>query len=364
MRIVILGPPGSGKGTQAALISKKYGLPHIMPAELLHGDRVAGVAVHENPLLDFAGRRLRRKDATAGFIIDGFPRTLAQALALDEVLTTLRRPIQMALRIVVDADAMIQRLAGRRRCRECGRQYNVLVAPTRLDDQCDDCGGSLRQRVDDTEEVIDNRLRVYENLSNPVVAYYRANGLLCDIQGVATVEEVFASITAALDDLRARSRRTRSKGAAEAVVAELAEAALSGATVAQEREAPAAAPEPVTPQEPVTTETAPPKAAPRKAAPRKAAPKKAAPKKAAPKKAAPKKAAPKKAAPKKAAPKKAAPKKAAPKKAAPKKAAPKKAAPKKAAPKKAAPKKAAPKKAAPKKAAPKKAAPKKAARKR
>jgi adenylate kinase len=349
MRIVILGPPGSGKGTQAALISKKYGLPHIMPAELLHGDRVAGVAVHENPLLDFAGRRLRRKDATAGFIIDGFPRTLAQALALDEVLTTLRRPIQMALRIVVDADAMIQRLAGRRRCRECGRQYNVLIAPTRLDDQCDDCGGSLRQRVDDTEEVIDNRLRVYENLSNPVVAYYRANGLLCDIQGVATVEEVFASITAALDDLRARSRRARSKAAAEAVVAELAEVAVGKSAVVQEREAPTAAPEPV------TTEAAPKGTTSKKAATKKATPKKAAPKKAAPKKAALKKAAPKKAAPKKAAPKKAAPKKAAPKKAAPKKAAPKKAAPKKAAPKKAAPKKAAPKKAAPKKAAPKKA---------
>ena len=176
MRIVILGPPGSGKGTQATLISKKYGLPHVMPSELLHGDRVAGTTVHENPLLDFAGRRLRRKDAHKGFIIDGFPRTLQQAMALDDVLSQLRRPIDLALRIAVDADAMIQRLAGRRRCRECGKQYNVLIAPTRLDDQCDECGGALHQRVDDTEEVIDNRLRVYENLSRNRPDDHRRHG--------------------------------------------------------------------------------------------------------------------------------------------------------------------------------------------
>ena len=286
MRIVILGPPGSGKGTQAALISKKYGLPHIMPSELLHGDRVAGATVHENPLLDFAGRRLRRKDARPGFIIDGFPRTLQQAVALDDVLGQLQRPVQIALRIVVDADAMIQRLAGRRRCRDCGRQYNVLITPTRLEDQCDDCGGQLHQRVDDTEEVIDNRLRVYENLTNPVVAYYRANGLLQDIPGVASVEAVFASITRALDALKSRLRKE-------------AKPAPAQAPAPAQEEAPAAEPAPAG-----TARQAPGKSAPEKAVPKKAAPKKAAPKQATPKQAAPKKAAPKKAAPKKAAPKK------------------------------------------------------------
>ncbi len=310
MRIVILGPPGSGKGTQAALISKKYGLPHITPSELLHGDRVAGTMVHENPLLDFAGRRLRRKDTHKGFIIDGFPRTLQQAMALDDVLTQLRRPIHLALRIAVDADAMIQRLAGRRRCRECGKQYNVLIAPTRLDDQCDDCGGALRQRVDDTEEVIDNRLRVYENLSNPVVAYYRANGLLVDIPGVAKVEEVFESIRVALDDLRKTLRNTKSKGVAEAVVAELAEVARDHAAASQSQsakdEAASQAVEDSSEQESGTSQASSGATETKQAAPKKAAPKKAAPKKAAPKKAAPKKAAPKRAAPKKAAPKKAA----------------------------------------------------------
>ncbi len=315
MRIVILGPPGSGKGTQAALISKKYGLPHVMPSELLHGDRVAGATVHENPLLDFAGRRLRRKDAHKGFIIDGFPRTLQQAVALDDVLGQLRRPVQIVLRIAVDADAMIQRLAGRRRCRDCGRQYNVLITPTRLDDQCDECGGALHQRVDDTEEVIDNRLRVYESLSNPVVAHYRNNDLLVDIPGVATVEEVFASVSTALDGLRKRMRSAKAKGAAQAVVAQLAEVAAEEARDATPAEAGSAA-------SPAEAKTAPKKAAPKKAASKKAAPKKAAPKKAAPKKTAPKKTAPKKAAPKKAAPKKTAPKKAAPKNAAPKKSTP------------------------------------------
>jgi adenylate kinase len=201
MRIVILGPPGSGKGTQAGLIAARYTIPHVMPAELLHGDRNGPPASHENPLLDFATRRLRRKDASQGFIIDGFPRTIQHALALEEVLGTLKRPLQIALRIAIDADAMIQRLAGRRRCRDCGHTFNIFVTPTRLEEQCDQCGGSLHRRVDDTEEVIDNRLRVYENLSTPVVAYYRANGLLRDIPGDAEIETVSAAIDAVLSQL-------------------------------------------------------------------------------------------------------------------------------------------------------------------
>ncbi|HEY5790813.1 MAG TPA: nucleoside monophosphate kinase [Gammaproteobacteria bacterium] len=202
MRIVILGPPGSGKGTQAALVCKAFGLPHIMPSELLHSERIAGPAGHENPMLEFAAKRLRRKDATPGFIIDGFPRTIQQALLLDEVLTVLKRPLQLVIRLAIDADDMIQRLAGRRRCRDCGRQFNIFVNPTRLDEQCDECGGLLHQRVDDTEDVIDNRLRVFENLSNPVVAFYRANGLLRDVPGAAPVEQVFAEIKSALQGLQ------------------------------------------------------------------------------------------------------------------------------------------------------------------
>jgi len=242
MRIVILGAPGSGKGTQAALVSERYGIPHIMPSELLHGDRIVGQAAHDNPMLEFATKRLRRKDAARGFIIDGFPRTVQHAAMLEEVLTVLKRPLHTALRIAIDADAMIHRLAGRRRCRGCGCQYNIFVSPMRLDGQCDECGGPLHQRVDDTENVIDNRLRVYENLSAQVATFYRTNGLLHDIQGNAPVDEVATRIRAVLDGFATKTDRGRA--AIEKVVSAKSAAKKAAATK-------------VTTGEPVTASSAP-----------------------------------------------------------------------------------------------------------
>ena len=362
MRIVMLGAPGSGKGTQAQLLVERYKLPQISTGDLLReavdsGSALgrqakvsmdAGQLVGDEIVLGIIHERIMRPDARKGFILDGFPRNLQQAEALDQLLTGLGRPLNLALLVAVDVDALLQRLVGRRTCLSCGAMYNMFYSPPHIDGRCDECGGKLRHRADDNEETIGNRLRVYETHTIPVIEYYQEQEKLRTVQGVGEVNDIFKAVVKIVDDVKKHARsESRTDTIRRAIAKHRAAAEASGKKKAAKKKA------------------APKKAAPKKAAPKKAAPKKAAPKKAAPKKAAPKKAAPKKAAPKKAAPKKAAPKKAAPKKAAPKKAAPKKAAPKKAAPKKAAPKKAAPKKAAPKKAAPKKsAAKKKAARKR
>jgi adenylate kinase len=358
----MLGAPGSGKGTQAQLLVERYKLPQISTGDLLReavdsGSALgrqakvsmdAGQLVGDEIVLGISHERIMRPDARKGFILDGFPRNLQQAEALDQLLTGLGRPLNLALLVAVDVDALLQRLVGRRTCLSCGAMYNMFYSPPHIDGRCDECGGKLRHRADDNEETIGNRLRVYETHTIPVIEYYQEQEKLRTVQGVGEVNDIFKAVVKIVDDVKKHARsESRTDTIRRAIAKHRAAAEASGKKKAAKKKA------------------APKKAAPKKAAPKKAAPKKAAPKKAAPKKAAPKKAAPKKAAPKKAAPKKAAPKKAAPKKAAPKKAAPKKAAPKKAAPKKAAPKKAAPKKAAPKKAAPKtSAAKKKAARKR
>ncbi|HEB97277.1 MAG TPA: adenylate kinase, partial [Sedimenticola thiotaurini] len=306
-------------------------------------------------ILQVLKQRLRQPDTRDGFLLVGFPRTTAQALLLDELLDRLGQPLDLVLLLEGDADHFMERLEGRRICRSCGAAYNIFSNPPRVEGVCDICGSRIRQRGDDNEDTIANRMRVYEQQTASLIQYYKLHGKLHLIDADASEKQVFGRLCNVLEEYS----RTPDQGRAEGTAA--LKSSRTGAAAVKAKKT---APKKATPKRAAPKKTAPKKATPKKAAPKKAAPKKTTPKKAAPKKAAPKKAAPKKAAPKKAAPKKAAPKKAAPKKAAPKKAAPKKAAPKKAAPKKAAPKKAAPKKAAPKKAVPKKAAPKKAAPKK
>jgi adenylate kinase len=357
MRIVMLGAPGSGKGTQAQRLVERYKLPQISTGDLLREAVDAGSAlgrqakaamdagqlVSDEIVLAVIHERIMRPDARKGFILDGFPRNLQQAEALDQLLTGLGQPLSLALLIAVDVDALLQRLVGRRTCLSCGAMYNMFYSPPHIDGRCDECGGKLRHRADDNEETIGNRLRVYETHTIPVIEYYKEQEKLRTVQGVGEIADIFKAVVKVVEDVKKHAKSESRSDAIRRAIAKHRAAAEAG-TAGKAKQA----------------------AAPKKAAPKKAAPKKAAPKKAAPKKAAPKKAAPKKAAPKKAAPKKAAPKKAAPKKAAPKKAAPKKAVPKKAVPKKAVPKKAALKKVAPgkKTTAKKKTAKKKTARKR
>jgi adenylate kinase len=367
MRIVLLGAPGSGKGTQAKLLVDKYHVPQISTGDLLRaavaansplGQRAkaameAGQLVSDDIVLGIIEERLSQPDAKRGFILDGFPRNIPQAEALDGMLAKLGMPIESALLIDVDFDILLQRLTGRRTCESCGQMYNIYTTPPRLEDRCDKCGGNLRHRADDNEETIGNRLRVYEAQTAPLIEYFRRQGKLHTINGIGEIDEIFDAINGTL--------KTSTKHKGEKTME------------AEQNEANKPAPAEAATKKPAARKKAVKKAAPKKkAAAKKAAPKKkaAAKKAVAKKKAAPKKkvAAKKKAVKKAVAKKKAAPKKkvAAKKKAVKKAVAKKKAAPKKkaVAKKKAAPKKkaVAKKKAAPKKkAVAKKAAPKKKA---
>ena len=234
MRIVLLGAPGSGKGTQAKRLEEKYHLPQISTGDMLREAVAAGTAlgrqakvamdagqlVSDDIVLGIIHERITRPDARNGFILDGFPRNLPQAEALDVLLGGLGRPLHLALLVSVDVDALIQRLVGRRTCLSCGRMYNVFYAPPHMDGRCDVCGGRLRHRSDDNEETIGNRLRVYETQTLPVLDYYRGQEKLRTVQGVGAVDDVFKAIVRIVDKVRASTRgETRRNDAIRAAIA-------------------------------------------------------------------------------------------------------------------------------------------------
>ena len=217
MRIVLLGAPGSGKGTQAKLLVEKYKLPQISTGDMLR-DAVAegsplgrqakvamdaGQLVSDEIVLGIIQERVTRPDARKGFILDGFPRNLQQAEALDQLLTSLGRPLNLSLLVAVDVDALIQRLVGRRTCLSCGQMYNVYYAPPHIEGRCDECGGRLRHRGDDNEETIGNRLRVFETHTLPVVEYYEEQGKLRTVQGVGEIADIFKAVTKVVEDVKA-----------------------------------------------------------------------------------------------------------------------------------------------------------------
>jgi adenylate kinase len=234
MRIVLLGAPGAGKGTQAKLLEGKYHLPQISTGDMLREAVAAGTAlgrqaksamdagqlVSDDIVLGIIHERITRPDARSGFILDGFPRNLQQAEALDQLLNGLGRPLHLALLIAVDVDALIQRLVGRRTCLSCGQMYNVFYAPPHMDGRCDECGGRLRHRSDDNEETIGNRLRVYETQTLPVLDFYRGQEKLRTVQGVGEVADVFNAIARIVDRIKAGTRsETRRNDAIRAAIA-------------------------------------------------------------------------------------------------------------------------------------------------
>lgn len=372
MRLVLLGAPGSGKGTQAKQLTEQYKVPQISTGDLLRAAVKAGTPlglqakaamdagrlVSDDIVLAMIKERLSAEDASNGFILDGFPRNNAQAQALDAMLERMEQPLDFALLIDVDPDILMQRMTGRRTCESCGQTYNVYTSPSKLEDRCDKCGGNLRHRADDNEETIGNRLRVYEAQTTPVIEYYRAQDRLKVVQGVGEIPHIFAAIKQAIEEVRraAQQRPSVPRVNGHVVPAERPaprKAATNGGKPAREEKAkPAAkAPEKKAEAKPAAKPAKPKAAATTKKAAAKATTKKAATKKAATtaKKAATKKAAVKKTATRKAATKKktaTAARKATTKKTASKKAATKKAATKKAVTKKAATRKAATKKAA------------------
>jgi adenylate kinase len=213
MRIVLLGAPGSGKGTQAKLLSEKYRIPHISTGDLLRANLAAGTPlglqakaamdagqlVSDDLVLAIIRERTRNPDAKKGFILDGFPRNIPQAQALDGMLRAIAQPLDAAILMEVDFDILMQRLTGRRTCENCGTVFNVYTNPPRLDDQCDRCGGVLHHRADDNEETIGNRLRVYEGQTKPLIGYYRDQGRIETVDAVGEVKDILKRMIAVLD---------------------------------------------------------------------------------------------------------------------------------------------------------------------
>jgi adenylate kinase len=214
MRIVLLGAPGSGKGTQSQLLVKAYGIPQISTGDLLR-DAVAkrtelglkaksamdaGKLVDDATVLGMIRERLTRPDAAKGFILDGFPRNIPQAEALSKLLAEMGTPLQAVVLLNLDLGILFKRLSGRRICESCGRVFNIYTAPSGALAHCDQCGEKHRliQRPDDKEAVIGKRLDVYEAQTKPLISYYTAAGLLRVVDADADVNAVFENIRNAI----------------------------------------------------------------------------------------------------------------------------------------------------------------------
>lgn len=215
MNIILIGPPGAGKGTQAVRLADELRLPHISTGDIFRqavsdgtelGLRAKsymdkGELVPDEVVIGIVEERLKQDDALQGFLLDGFPRTLPQAIALDSALQKAGRSIDLAIEISVNEDELVTRLSGRRICRNCGTNYHALYNPPENDAICDICGGEVYQRTDDEESTIRNRLKIYTDQTEPLVSYYGDKGSLAKIDGAKPVDEVTKNIT---DEIKAK----------------------------------------------------------------------------------------------------------------------------------------------------------------
>lgn len=213
MRLVLLGAPGAGKGTQAKMLIDKFSVPQISTGDILRKAVADGTPlgkeakvimdqgglVPDKIVLGLVEERTKQPDCKAGFILDGFPRNTAQAEALDTMLGTMDMPLSTALAIDVDQGELLKRLTGRRTCKRCQQMYNIYFTPPKNDSACDKCGGELFQRDDDKEETIKKRLEVYNQQTAPLIDYYSKKSIMKSIQGTGSVDDIFTSVVATLE---------------------------------------------------------------------------------------------------------------------------------------------------------------------
>jgi adenylate kinase len=212
MDIILLGPPGSGKGTQAKMIADKYKVKHISTGDILRENvrngtplgveakkfMDAGKLVPDSLLIDIIKDRLAKPDVKAGWMLDGYPRTIPQAEALDKILPSLGQKIDVVLNVDVPDQELIKRVTGRRMCK-CGTTYHVQFNPPKVAGKCDACGADLYQRQDDTEETVKQRLDAYHKQTQPLIDFYTKRGIVANINGTGDIKAIFGNITKVLD---------------------------------------------------------------------------------------------------------------------------------------------------------------------
>ncbi len=216
MNIVLMGLPGAGKGTQADKIVEKYAIPHISTGDMFRaaikgGTELGlkaksfmddGALVPDEVTIGIVRERLSKSDCDNGFLLDGFPRTVPQAEALDALLLDLDKNVEHVLNIQVEQEELIKRLTGRRICKECGTAYHLIFNPSQVDGVCDKDGGELYQRADDNPETVTNRLEVNMKQTQPLLDYYGDKGVLTNINGQQDIHKVFADLNALLESKR------------------------------------------------------------------------------------------------------------------------------------------------------------------
>jgi adenylate kinase len=213
MRLILLGPPGAGKGTQAKLLVDRLRIPQVSTGDMLRAAVKAGTPlgreaqqymnrgalVPDTVIIGLVRERLQQADCAKGYILDGFPRTVAQAEALEKTLAELSARLDHVVSLEVPTEDLVLRIAGRRTCRNCGAMYHVRFSPSKTDGRCDACGGPTYQRDDDREETVRRRLQVYTDQTAPLIDFYASRGLLRRVEGTGEIGEIFQRITRALD---------------------------------------------------------------------------------------------------------------------------------------------------------------------
>jgi len=212
VRLIFLGPPAAGKGTQARRLAAEYGIPHISTGDMLRAavkvgtylgreakrfmDR--GALVPDDVMIGIIRERLQQPDCDFGFILDGFPRTITQAEALSELLESIHAPLDYVVNMEVPVEEVLRRMSGRLTCQNCGMMYNMMLDPPKTPGRCDYCGGPLIQRADDRVETVHERLGIYRQSTKPLIEHYRTYSLLKTIDGTGTIDEIAKRIAEAV----------------------------------------------------------------------------------------------------------------------------------------------------------------------